>query len=57
VRALDRPQLPGVERVRPWPGERVLAGSRPSLLWESRLPEAIVDFNAVLGRVADRSVA
>jgi WD40 repeat protein len=55
--ALDRPQLPGEASLRPRPGERVLVGGRPWLWQEHRSPNAVVDFNAVLGRVSERSVA
>jgi hypothetical protein len=55
--ALDRPQLPGEASLRPRTGERVLVGSQPWAWQEYRSPKAVVDFNAVLGRVAERSVA
>ena len=57
AQALDRPQLPGEAQLRPRPGERVLVGGRPWLWQEHRSPKAVVNFNAVLGRVAERSVA
>jgi hypothetical protein len=56
-RALDQPQLPDEGSLRPRPGEQVTVGRRPSLWQEYRSPKAVVDFNAVQGRVADRSVA
>ena len=43
--------------MRPRLGERVLVGGRELVWQEHRSPEAVVDFNAVLGRVAERSVA
>jgi hypothetical protein len=57
AQALDRPQLPGEASLRPQPGERVTAGGQPWLWQEHRSPKAVVDFNAVLGRVVERSVA
>src|SRR5262249_57660228 len=54
--ALDRPQLAGEAQLRPRPGDRALVGGRPSLWQEYRSPKAVVDFNAVVGRVAERSV-
>jgi dipeptidyl aminopeptidase/acylaminoacyl peptidase len=55
--ALDRPQLPGEASLRPRPGERVTVGGQPRLWQEHQSSRAVVDFNAVLGRVAERSVA
>jgi eukaryotic-like serine/threonine-protein kinase len=57
AQALDRPQLADEAQLRPRPGDRALVGRRPSLWQEYRSPRAVVDFNAVLGRVAERSVA
>ena len=57
AQALDRPQLPGEASLRPRPGERVTVGGQPWLWQEHRSPKAVVDFNAVQGRVAERSVA
>ena len=57
AQALDRQQLPGEAQVRPRLGERVLVGGRELVWQEHRSPEAAVNFNAVLGRVAERSVA
>jgi hypothetical protein len=57
AQALDRPQLPDEASLRPRPGERVTVGGRPCPWQEHRSPKAVVDFNAVLGRVAERSVA
>src|SRR5262249_22858740 len=55
--ALNRPQLPGEAGLRPRPGERVTVGGQPWMWQEYRSPKAIVDFNAVLGQVEERSVA
>jgi hypothetical protein len=55
--ALNRPQLPGEASLRPRSGERVTVGGQPWLWQEYRSPRGVVDFNAVLGRVAERSVA
>src|SRR5262249_18217840 len=52
--ALDRPQLSGEASLRPRPGERVTVGGRPWQWQEHRSSKAVVDFNAVLGRVAER---
>jgi hypothetical protein len=57
AQALDRPQLPGEALVRPRPGERVRVGGRELVWREHRSPQSVVDFNAVVGQVADRSVA
>ena len=55
--ALDRPQLADEASLRPRPGEEVTVGGGPRRWQEHRSPKAVVDFNAVLGRVAERSVA
>jgi hypothetical protein len=57
AQALDRPQLPGEASLRPRHGEQVTVGGRPWRWQEHRSPKAVVDFNAVLGRVTQRSVA
>jgi hypothetical protein len=57
AQALDRQQLPDEAQVRPRLGERVRVGDREQVWQEHRSPEAAVSFNAVLGRVAERSVA
>jgi hypothetical protein len=54
--ALDR-QLPGEATLRPKPGQRVSVGSQELVWREHRAPEAVVDFNAVLGQQMERSVA
>src|SRR6202034_427389 len=56
AQALDRQQLPDEAQMRPRLGEQVLVGGQPLVWREHRSPEAVVNFNAVLGRVADRSV-
>jgi hypothetical protein len=57
AQALDRQQLSHEAQLRPRAGERVSAGGRELVWQEHRSPEAVVDFNAVLGRVTERSVA
>src|SRR5262249_55742781 len=55
--ALDRQQLRGEAQLRPEPGDRVLTGGR-ELFWQvHQSSEAVVDFNAVLGQLTERSVA
>jgi WD40 repeat protein len=55
--ALDRQQVPGEVSLRPKSGQSVPVGSRELVWREYHSPDAIVDFNAVLGQVTDRSVA
>jgi hypothetical protein len=55
--ALDRPQLLDEAHLRPRPGERAVAGGRELVWQEYRSPKPVVNFNAMLGRVAERSVA
>ena len=57
AKGLDRQQLPGEAQLRPRPGERVLVGGREMVWQEHRSPEAVVNFNAVLERVTEQSVA
>jgi dipeptidyl aminopeptidase/acylaminoacyl peptidase len=57
AQAIDRQQLPGEAQLRPRIGERVPVGARELVWREHRSPEAIVDFNAVLGRRTEWSVA
>ena len=57
AQAIDRPQLPDEASLRPRPGEQVTVGGQPWLWREHRSPKAVVDFNAVQGRVVERSVA
>jgi hypothetical protein len=57
AQALDRQQLPGEAQLRPRLGERVMVGGRELIWQEYRSPEAAVNFNAALQRVANRSVA
>jgi hypothetical protein len=57
AQALDRQQLPDEAQMRPRAGERALGGDRELVWQEYRSPRALVDFNAMLGRVAQRSVA
>jgi len=57
VHAMDRQQLPDEAQLRPRMGERVAIKGR-ELVWRKHWsPEAILDFNAVLGRTTDRGVA
>jgi dipeptidyl aminopeptidase/acylaminoacyl peptidase len=53
---LDRQQLDGEAQLRPRPGERVRVDGREFVWREHRSLEAVVDFNAVLGGVTERSV-
>jgi hypothetical protein len=55
--ALDRQQIPGQAQLRPRSGERAMVDGRELVWREYRSPEAAVNFNAVLGQVAERSVA
>jgi Tol biopolymer transport system component len=55
--ALDRQQLPGEAQLQPRPGQAVPVGDRELIWQEHRSPGAIVDFNAVLGRMTEWSVA
>jgi hypothetical protein len=57
AQALDRQQLAGEAQLRPRIGERVPVGDREFVWREHRSPEAIVDFNAVLGRTTEYHVA
>jgi hypothetical protein len=57
AQALDRQQLPGEAQLQPRPGQAVPVGNRELVWQEHRSPEAIVDFNAVLGRKTQWSVA
>jgi hypothetical protein len=56
AQALDRQQLPEEAQLRPRPGEGVAIGGQRWVWQEHRSPRAVVNFNAVAGRVADRSV-
>ena len=55
--ALDRQQLPDEGRLQARPGDQVQVGCRRLAWREHRSPEAVLDFNAVLGRAMERSVA
>src|SRR5262249_55393297 len=57
ARALDQEQLPGEAHLRPRLGERVRVDDRELMWREHSSPGAIVDFNAVLGRKKEGSVA
>jgi WD40 repeat protein/serine/threonine protein kinase len=55
--ALEYQQLSGEGNQRPKTGERVSLGGQ-ELVWRAhRSPEPVLDFNAVLGQVTERSVA
>jgi WD40 repeat protein len=56
AQALDRTQLADEASLRPRPGEQVTVGGQPRRWQEHRSPKAVLDFNAVLGGVAGRSV-
>jgi hypothetical protein len=56
AQALDRQQLPDEAQLRPRPGEAVAIGGERWVWQEHRSPRAVVNFNAVAGREADRSV-
>jgi hypothetical protein len=57
TQALDRPQIPGEAQLQPRAGDRVLVGGRELLWQEYRSPKPVVNLNAMLGRVGERSVA
>src|SRR5262249_50203997 len=57
AQALDRQQLPDEAGLRPKPGQRVSVGGQELVWQEHRSPEAIVNFNAILGRRTEYSVA
>jgi hypothetical protein len=56
AQALDRQQLPDEAQLRPRPGEGVAIGGQRWVWQEHRSPRAVVNFNAVAGREATRSV-
>ena len=55
--ALDREQLPNEARLQPRQGDLAWVGSRQFVWRKHRSPAAVLDLNAALGRVAERSVA
>jgi WD40 repeat protein len=55
--ALDRQQLSGEAQLRPRPGEQVQVAGQHLVWREHRSPEAVLDFNGVLGEVTNRCVA
>jgi hypothetical protein len=57
VQALDRQQLPNEAQLQPRGGQHEQVGGRQFLWQEHRSPQAILDFNAVLGRTIAYSVA
>jgi hypothetical protein len=54
--ALDR-KLAGEPKLTPKPGQRVRVGDKELVWREYRSPEAILDFNAVMGQLTERCVA
>jgi hypothetical protein len=54
--ALDRPQLADEASLRPRPGEPVIVDGQPLRWREHRSSRAVVDFNALRGGVAGRSI-
>jgi hypothetical protein len=50
--ALDR-QLPGEPQLKPKPGQRVRAGDKELVWRQYRSPEAVLDFNVVMGQLTD----
>jgi hypothetical protein len=54
---LAREQLPGEAQLRPWAGQRVRVGGHEWVWQAHRAPQAVLDFNAVLGRETNHSVA
>jgi WD40 repeat protein/serine/threonine protein kinase len=57
AQALDRQQLSDEARLQPRPGDDVAIGGQRWVWQDYQSPRAVVDFNAVLGRVVERSVA
>jgi hypothetical protein len=57
AQALMRQQLPDEAMLRPRAGGTAIIGGRQWVWQEHRSPGAVVNFNAVAGRVAERSVA
>jgi WD domain, G-beta repeat len=57
ARALDRQPLADEANLRPRPGDRVPVGSGDLVWREHRSTGAVLDFNAVLGRATELSVA
>jgi hypothetical protein len=54
---LAREQLPGEAQLRPWAGQRVRVGGHQWVWQAHRAPQAVLDFNGVLGRETNQSVA
>jgi WD40 repeat protein/serine/threonine protein kinase len=57
AQALDKQQLLNEADLQPRLGKRIRVGERELMWREHRSPEAILDFQAALGRWTDRSVA
>jgi hypothetical protein len=54
---LVREQLPAEAQLQPRAGQRVVVGGRECVWQEHQAPQAVLDFNGVLGQVTSRSVA
>jgi WD40 repeat protein len=54
---LAREQLPGEAQLQPWAGQRVRVGGHEWVWQAHRAPQAVLDFNGVLGRETNQSVA
>jgi WD40 repeat protein/serine/threonine protein kinase len=57
AQALDNCQIPSEAHMQPRKGDRVSNGSQQLVWREHRSPDAVLDFNAALGRVVERCVA
>jgi dipeptidyl aminopeptidase/acylaminoacyl peptidase len=57
AKALDRQQLDNEAQLRPLPGEQARVDGEVLVWKEHQSPEALLNFNAVLGQVTERSVA
>jgi hypothetical protein len=56
AQALDRQQLQGEANLKPLAGYRARFGNQEYVWQEHRSPQAVMNFNAVVGRVTERSV-
>jgi eukaryotic-like serine/threonine-protein kinase len=57
AQAMDRQRLPDEANLQPRMGERVAFGGRDLVWQEHHAPDSVLDFNAVLGRTGERSMA
>jgi hypothetical protein len=55
--ALDQQQIPDEAQLRPRLGQRIPIGGQEFVWREHHSPQAVVDFNAVLGQITEQSVA